>query len=92
VSKRYILIFSDRELSSSDKMDLAMILESRYGKVNLIPVDGNTRAIIVKTTGPSAALIRNECRQLQVHGAHLTTALISGSIGKLKSRAFSSDA
>jgi len=90
--KRYVLIMSDSELSDSDRMDLAVVLESRYGKATVIPVDGNCRAVIVKTTGKSAPLIRRDCEQLRVGGAHLTTVLSSGSIGKLKSRALGSDA
>lgn len=92
MSKRYVLIVSDSELSDSDRMDLAAVLEARYGKATVIPVDGNSRAVIVKTTGASVALIRRDCEQLRVGGMHLTTVLGSGSIAKLKSRASSSDA
>ena len=90
--KRYVLIFADGELSDSDRKELAAVLESRYDKVTVIPVDGNSRAIIIKTTEASATLIRRECDQLRVEGKRLTTVLSSGSIGKLKSRVSSSGA
>lgn len=87
VPKRYVLMLSDTELSCSDMTNLAVVLESRYGKATVIPVDGNPNAVIIKTTGASAVLIRRECGQLRVGGRHLTTVLSSGSIGKLKNRA-----
>ena len=90
--KRYVLISSESALSDSDRMNLATALGQRYGKAIVIPVEGNPRAVIIKTTSESSALMRRECEQLAVGGMRLTTVLTSGSIGKLKNRASERDA
>ncbi|MGP8125332.1 MAG: hypothetical protein ACLQEQ_05600 [Nitrososphaerales archaeon] len=91
MSKRYVLLVADRELSDGDRRDLALNLEGRYGKVTIIAVERNPRAVIVKTTNSVAPLLRALSGELQVGEKHLATVLTSGSIGKLKSRASGSE-
>jgi len=86
-SKRYVLFTAEEALSEGEGRQLAEILERRYGKVKVIPVDGNPRAVIVKTTNRTAPLLRALDPKLTVHGKSLTTVLTSGAIGKLKRRA-----
>lgn len=91
MSKRYVLLVADRDLSDGDRSDLTQILEGRHGKVTVIAVDRNPRAVIVKTTNSVAPLLRNMSGELELSGKRLVTVLTSGSIGKLKRRALGSD-
>jgi hypothetical protein len=86
MSKRYVLLVADGELSVSERRDLSAILEKRHGKVTVIPVEKNPRAVIVKTTNFVAPLLRETRGELLPDGKQLVTILTSGSIGKLKSR------
>ncbi len=87
MSKRYVLLVADGELSDGDRRDLSVMLERRHGKVTVIPVEKNPRAVIVKTTNAVAPLLRKTSGELHIGGKRLVTVLTSGSIGKLKSRA-----
>jgi hypothetical protein len=87
MSKRYVLLVADGELSDGDRRALSTILEGRYGKVTVIAVDQSPRAVIVKTTNTVAPLLRESSSGLLVGEKRLVTVLTSGSIGKLKSRA-----
>jgi hypothetical protein len=89
--KRYVLLVADGELSDGDKRDLSKLLETKHGKVAVIPVEKNPRAVIVKTTDSVAPLLREMSGELQLSGKRLVTVLTSGSIGKLKSRASGSE-
>ena len=91
MSKRYVLLVADGELSAGDRRDLSAILEKRHGKVTVIPVERNPRAVIVKTTNSVAPLLREMSGELHLDGKRLVTVLTSGSIGKLKSRASSGE-
>jgi len=91
MSKRYVLLVADRELSERDRRDLSSMLEGRHGKVTVIPVEKNPRAVIVKTTDSVAPLLREMSGKLCLGGKRLVTVLTSGSIGKLKSRAAESE-
>jgi hypothetical protein len=91
MSKRYVLLVADGELSDSDMKDISVMLGMRHGKVTVIPVERNPRAVIVKTTNSVAPLLRGMGGELQVGGKRLVTVLTSGSIGKLKSGALSSE-
>ena len=88
MSKRYVLLVADGELSDGDRRDLSLMLEGRHWKVTVIPVEKNPRAVIVKTTDSAAPLLREMSGELRLGGKGLVTVLTSGSIGKLKSRAF----
>lgn len=78
---------ADAEISEADKKDLSSILEQRHGKVKLISVDSNPKAVIVKTTNMAAPLLRNVENTLTVGGKSLTPVLTSGAVGNLKRRA-----
>jgi len=78
---------ADAELSDADRKELAAILEGRHGKVKVIAVEGNGRAVIVKTTNQVAPLLRDEGSPLIVGGKKLAPVLTSGAIGNLKNRA-----
>ncbi|MGD0395581.1 MAG: hypothetical protein ABSB26_01555 [Nitrososphaerales archaeon] len=87
MSKRYVLLVADGELSDDDRRSLSVMLERRHGKVTVILVEGDPRAVIVKTTNAVAPLLREMSGELYLGGKRLATVLTSGSIGKLKSRA-----
>jgi hypothetical protein len=80
---------ADADLSEEEWKELSGVLEGRHGKLKLIPVEGNRRAVIVKTTNEAAPLIRDRDDGLRVGGKELQTVLTSGAIGKLKRRASS---
>ncbi len=85
--KRYVLLVADGELSDGDRRSLSVMLERRHGKVTVIRVEKNPRAVIVKTTNAVVPLLRETSGELYIDGKRLMTVLTSGSIGKLKSRA-----
>ena len=89
--KRYVLLVAEGELSEGDRRDLSVMLERRYGRVTVIPVEKNPRAAIVKTTSSVVPLLREMSGELHLGGKRLMTVLTSGSIGKLKSRASGSE-
>ena len=91
MSKRYVLLVSDAELSDEDRSDLFSILEDRYRKVSVIAVERNPRAVIVKTTNSVAPLLWKTSSELRLGKKRLTAVLTSGSIGKLKSIASGSE-
>ena len=84
MSKRYVLFTSDDSLSEDDVREFGRTLESRHGKLKLIPVKGNARAIIVKSTNDVAPVMRESSGRLSVGGKTLTVVLTSGAVGKLK--------
>jgi hypothetical protein len=86
-TKRYVLFTSEDVLTEGERKQLAEILERRYGKVKLIAVEGNPRAVIVKTTNATAPLLRDLDPELTIHEKRLKSVLTSGAIGKLKRRA-----
>jgi hypothetical protein len=86
-TKRYVLFTSEEALSEGERKQLAEILENRYGKIKLIPVEGNPRAVIIKTTNETAPRLRDLDPKLTIHEKRLTSVLTSGAIGKLKRRA-----
>lgn len=59
----------------------------RHGKAKVIPVVGNRRAVIVKTTSDAAGPMRERSGSLKLGGKPLAAVLTSGAIGKLKKRA-----
>jgi hypothetical protein len=87
MSKRYVLLVADSDVSESERKELAAILEARHGRVKLVAIEGNPRAVIVKTTEDIARLIRNPGEGLTVRGKRLVSVLTSGAVGKLKRRA-----
>jgi len=86
-TKRYVLFKSEKALTEGERKQLAEILERRYGKAKLIAIEGNPRAVIVKTTNETAPQLRDLDPKLTINGKRLTSVLTSGAIGKLKRRA-----
>lgn len=84
MSKRYVLFTSDGALSEEDFREFGRILESRHGRLKLIAVKGNDRAVIVKSTNDVAPVMRESSGRLRVGGKTLTVVLTSGAVGKLK--------
>ena len=85
--KRYVLFMADSDLTEADRARLGEILEKRYGGMKVIPVNGNPRAVVVKTTNLGAPMLRDLDPRLTVGGKELVPTLTSGAIGKLKRRA-----
>jgi hypothetical protein len=86
VTKRYVLLVADEELTESEVKDLAALLEGRHGKVKVIALEGDRRGVVVKTTNELAPYLRDSDPPLTLHGKRLKSVLTSGSIGKLKRR------
>ncbi|MDE1857660.1 MAG: hypothetical protein KGI26_01145 [Thaumarchaeota archaeon] len=84
--KRYVLFIGDSSCSGSER-DLEEYFSLRYGPVKLISVDGNPRALIVRTTGPVAEQLKGRRDGFTVGGARLVPVLTSGAVGNLKRRA-----
>ncbi len=78
---------ADADLTETDRKDLGEILTRMHGRLKLIEVEGNPRALIVKTTNEVAPRLRDPEHALTVGGKGLATALTSGSVGNLKRRA-----
>ncbi len=87
MAKRYILLKSEAELTEERLKELQAKLDARYGKVRLIPVRGNARAVIVKTTNEVAPLLRDPDTTLLLDGKKVEPVLTSGAVGNLKRRA-----
>lgn len=87
MAKRYVLLIADADLSEKEKKDLGSVLERRHGKVKLISVDGNPRALIVKTDNRVAPILRAPENTLTIGGKTLKTVLTSGAVVNLKRRA-----
>ncbi len=78
---------AEEGLTEEDAKNLAQILGQRHGKVKVIAVASNPRALIVKTTNAVAPILREPSGQIKLGGKTLVSVLTSGSIGKLKRRA-----
>lgn len=85
--KRYVLLATQVDLSEERLEDLRASLEARYGKVKIIAVKGNPRAVIVKTTSEVAPLMRDQNHPLLLGGRKVESVLTSGAVGNLKRRA-----
>lgn len=86
MAKRYVLFVADAVISEADRRQLEEILEERHGKVKLISVEGNPRAVIVKTTNEVAPLLRDPEGMLSIAGKSLRPILTSGAVANLKRR------
>jgi hypothetical protein len=91
-SKRYLLLVAGTDLSEERLKELQATLDSRYGKVKLIQVRGNPRAVIVKTTNQVAPLMRDPSQPLMLAGEKVETVLTSGAVVNLKKRALEAKA
>ena len=84
--RRYVLLESEATFAEVEK-DLAEYFRRRHGTVKLIPVRGNPRAVIVRTTVQVAAELKGLREGFVVQGVRLTPVLTSGAVGNLKKRA-----
>lgn len=87
MTKRYVLLEADWEVSEGDRKALAAVLEKECGSVKVIGIEGIPTAVIIKTTDRGARLLRDKGRVLAADGRELRTLLSSGAIGNLKRRA-----
>lgn len=78
---------ADGDLNEEDIAKLQKSLGDWLGKTKLIEVEGNSRAIILKTTNQFTPLLRDPPRTLRAGRWTLRTELTSGAVGKLKKRA-----
>lgn len=85
--KRYILFMATDELTEQDANEFTEILEGRHGKLKVILLKGNARAVIVRTAEPVASEIRKSSWKISLEGKEISAVLTSGAIGKLKRRA-----
>jgi hypothetical protein len=84
--KRYVLLDSQGKFVAVEEA-LGVYLEQRYGRVKLIPVQGNPQGVIVRTTAAVAARLKEHRDGFVVEGNRFTPVLTSGAIGNLKRRA-----
>jgi hypothetical protein len=78
---------ADGDLSSEELMSIGKILETRYGKVKMIPLKENPNAVVVKTDNEIAPILRESEWGLVIGRRRIKAILTSGAIGKLKRRA-----
>ena len=87
MSKRYVLLVAEGPLSESELKTLRSVVERRHPGDKLIEVQGNPRAVIVRTTNLIAPSFRTAEGALTVGGKRLRSVLTSGAVGNLKRRA-----
>ncbi len=87
MAKRYVLLVADGELSSEEMKEIGGILEGRYGKVKMIPLKENSKAVVVKTDNGVATMLKEPEWALVIGGKRVRPALTSGAIVNLKRRA-----
>jgi hypothetical protein len=87
MAKRYVLLVADGELSPEEIREIGGILDGRYGKVKMIPLKENSRAVVVKTDNVVATMLKEPEWELVIGGKRVKPALTSGAIVNLKRRA-----
>lgn len=87
MAKRYVLLMADGEVSSEEMRRLGEILEGRYGKVKLIPLKENPKAVVVKTDNELAPMLKEPGWELFIGRRRIRAMLTSGAIVNLKRRA-----
>jgi hypothetical protein len=87
MSKRYVLLVAEAAISEPQRKMLRSIIERRHPGDKLIEVQGNPRAVIVKTTNGIAPSFRTEEGAPVIGGRKLTAVLTSGAVVNLKRRA-----
>ena len=86
-SKRYVLLVAGEDLTAEEVKELGSVVERRHPGAKVIQVEGNSRAIIIRTTNEVAPVLRTGEGALKVGGKELTPVLTSGAVGNLKRRA-----
>lgn len=87
MAKRYVLLMAEGELSSEEMKGIGEILEGRYGKVKMIPLKENSKAVVVKTDNEIATMMKEPEWSLIIGGKRVKPELTSGAIVNLKRRA-----
>ncbi len=87
MAKRYVLLLADTAISEPERKALRSVIERRHPGDRLIEVQGNPKAVIVKTTNVFAPSFRTAEGSPIVGGKKLTAVLTSGAVGNLKKRA-----
>ncbi|HEV2226390.1 MAG TPA: hypothetical protein VGR56_06250 [Nitrososphaerales archaeon] len=87
MAKRYVLLVADGDLSSEEMKEIGEILEERYGRVKMIPLKENPKAVVVKTDNEIATMLKEPGWALAIGGKGVRPALTSGAIVNLKRRA-----
>ena len=87
MAKRYVLLVSDGEFSSEEIKEIGEILEGRYGRVKMIPLKENSKAVVVKTDNEIATKLKDPEWALVIGGKRVRPVLTSGAIVNLKRRA-----
>ncbi|MDG7008205.1 MAG: hypothetical protein JRN06_08165 [Nitrososphaerota archaeon] len=85
--KRYVLLVADAAITQPERKALQSVIERRHPGDRVIEVQGNPRAVIVKTTNEVAPSFRTTEGAPTVGGKRLTAVLTSGAVGNLKRRA-----
>ncbi len=87
MAKRYVMLVADRELTSEDMKELGEILEGRYGKVKMIPLKENSKAVVIRTDNEIATMLKDPGWALVIGTKRVKPVLTSGAIVNLKRRA-----
>ena len=87
MAKRYVLLMADGDLSSGDMEAIGEILEGRYGKVKMISLKENPKAVVVKTDNATAPRLKEPGWELVIGRRRIRAVLTSGAIVNLKRRA-----
>ena len=87
MTKRYVLFMASSDLTEREIALFAQVVESRYDPAKVIPVKGNRKAVILKTSGRVVSSLREEGGTIEVGEKALLCVLTSGAIGNLKRRA-----
>jgi hypothetical protein len=87
MAKRYVLYLADADMVEREVEELGRILENRHGRLKVIAVQGNRRAVIIRTSVEGATEMREMSGKISLGGKQVATVLSSGVIGKLKKRA-----
>ena len=85
--KRYVLLMADDDLSEEEAKELRSAVERRHPGAKTILVEGNRKAVIIRTTNDVAHVLRSPGGALRVGRKRLTPVLTSGAVGNLKRRA-----
>jgi len=87
MARRYVLYLADADLDEHETEELGRILEQRHGRLKVIAVQENSRAIIIRTTVEAVHDMREKSGEISLRGKQVEAVLTSGVIGKLKKRA-----
>lgn len=87
MSKRYVLFYSNVDLSVDDLSRFSEVVRGWHQSAKVITVKGNPRAVIIRTTNQVAPVLRDTKPRIRVAGVEFVSVLTSGSIGNLKKRA-----